>query len=212
MLKPKNIIFDLGGVIVNFDFQASIDALKTFNIPNFDSFFSQTQQSDIFNRLETGAISSSEFIENIKKNIGVKDVTTDMIEDAWNKMLLDTPQAHLELLEKVKQNYQTYLLSNTNEIHIRYYINSLKKEHPNIDFYSLFHTVYLSHELKMKKPDTEIFKTVLDREGMKASETLFIDDTEKHIRSAAALGINTYWLQEKDIVDLFNENGEWIGS
>ncbi|MEG1572520.1 MAG: HAD family phosphatase [Bacteroidales bacterium] len=212
MLKPKNIIFDLGGVLVNLDITASIEALKKFNIPNFDRFFAEAQQSGIMEALETGQISGSTFLSEIQKRIGNPQITNKKIEEAWNKMLLDTPKSRLALLSKVKQNYHTYLLSNTNEIHITYYLNNLKKEQPEFDFYALFDHIYLSHELGMKKPDTQIFLEVLKREHIKAEETLFIDDTEQHIKSAASLGINTYWLQQQNILDLFNKNGEWIAS
>ena len=113
----KNIIFDLGGVILNIDYNLTIEAIKNLGIPDFDHLFSQASQCNLFDRYETGNISSEEFRREINFLCGTTfgDI---VIDTAWNTMLLDLPKQRLELLAKLNKTYRTFLLSNANNIHI----------------------------------------------------------------------------------------------
>ena len=189
----KNIVFDLGGVILNIDYHKTIDAFTALGIADFDAMYSQAAQSNLFDDLETGRSTPQQFRDGLKQFL--PGGTTDaQIDDAWNALLEDLPAERLRLLEACKARYNTYLLSNTNSIHYVQYIRDLEAAHGLPDMNGLFHKVYLSHEVHMRKPDAEIFEHVLNDQGLKASETLFIDDSILHIEGAASVGIQAYHL------------------
>lgn len=200
----KNIIFDLGGVIINIDYSLLIDAFSKIGLPHFEAYFSQKEQKKLFDIYEKGLISSQSFRDELKKQCK-PGTTNEEIDAAWNAMLLDLPLQRLDLLMKVKKNYRTFLLSNTNEIHMLFINDYLTKKFQVPNFNQHFEKTYLSYEINMRKPDAEIFQFVLNQNGLLANETLFIDDSSQHIESANSLGIQTYFLDVKKqtVLDLF---------
>lgn len=202
--KYKNIIFDLGGVILNIDYLLAVKAFKDLGLGGFDTFFSQAQQKQLFDLYEKGEITSDNFRNELRiycnGNIGDKT-----IDEAWNSMLLDLPQERLDLLKRFKQSHRTFLLSNTNEIHIDSFNAYLQNDFNIADLSGHFEKMYLSYKVGMRKPDAEIFELVLSENKLDPKETLFIDDSIQHIESAKKLGIQTYWLDVKkeSILDLF---------
>ncbi|MBL7890626.1 MAG: HAD family phosphatase [Bacteroidia bacterium] len=203
--RYKNIIFDLGGVILNIDYDLSVQAFRKLGLDNFQEHFSQAQQKHLFDQYEKGLITSDEFRAELLKHFD-ETVSVADIDNAWNALLLDLPKERLDVLLSAKSNYRTFLLSNTNEIHINEFNRYLKREFDLNSLKSFFEKAYLSYEIGMRKPDKEIFQFVLDQNGLLPEETLFIDDSKQHIDSAQKLGINTYWLTNgKTIVDIFGK-------
>ncbi len=200
----KNIIFDLGGVILNIDYNLTSKAFEQLGLPNFNQLFAQAQQDKTFDLYEKGLITSQEFRDTLT-NVIKKQVSNAIIDEAWNTMLLDLPPARLELLKKMKQTHRTFLLSNTNDIHIQWFNNYLQQQFgiPNLSAH--FEHAYLSYEINLRKPDAAIFNYVLHTNKLEPSETLFIDDSIQHIEAAKNLGIQTYWLDVKkeSILDIF---------
>lgn len=202
--KIKNIIFDLGGVIINIDYSLLVEAFSRIGLPHFEAYFSQKEQKNLFDLYEKGLISSQNFRDVLKKQC--KSGTTDTdIDVAWNSMLLDLPQERMDLLMSLKNNYRTFLLSNTNEIHMIFINNYLKERFQISNFNGHFEKVYLSYEVKMRKPDVEIFELLINQNKLDKGETLFIDDSVQHIESAKLLGIQTFLLDVKkqNIINLF---------
>ena len=173
-------------------------------LPHFEAYFSQKEQKNLFDLYEKGLISSQDFREVLKKQCkpGTSD---DDIDNAWNAMLLDLPKERLELFMNIKDIYRTFLLSNTNEIHMLFINNYLKENFQTSNFNDYFEKVYLSFEVHMRKPDSEIFELVIDQNKLNMAETLFIDDSLQHVESANRLGIQTIFLDVKkqNITDLF---------
>lgn len=200
----KNIIFDLGGVIINIDYSLLIDAFSKIGLPHFEAYFSQKEQKKLFDIYEKGLISSQTFRDELKTQCK-PGTTNEEVDAAWNAMLLDLPIQRLDLLMNVKKDYRTFLLSNTNEIHMLFINDYLMKKFQIPNFNQHFEKAYLSYEINMRKPDSEIFQFVLNQNGLKANETLFIDDSSQHIESANDLGIQTYLLDVKKqtVLDLF---------
>ena len=202
MSQIKNIIFDLGGVILNINYQLTIDAFKDIGFKNFEAFYTQKKQSDFFNAFETGKLNNNDFYNYIKNNCPV-NIKNHEIKKAWNAMLLDLPERRLEFLEIINKNYKLYLLSNTNEIHI----NSFKKIiNNNIGynrFVKTFRACYYSSEIGLRKPNESCFKYVIDTNYLNPEETLFIDDSIQHINGAKSIGIKTFYLQPgKEIIEV----------
>lgn len=191
----KHIIFDLGGVLINIDYTLTERAFREAGIDNFNELFSQLQQSSLFDKLEIGAITRAEFVK-VMQETAKTPVTEAQIINAWNAMLLDFPVRRLQILQQLHLYYDLFLLSNTNEIHEEAFNEILFRAHgmPNIGVF--FDKVYLSHRVGLRKPMKEIFRRVLDDNGLKAEDTLFIDDSPQHIAAAKELGIQTIFLEK----------------
>jgi putative hydrolase of the HAD superfamily len=203
----KNIIFDLGGVIINLDLQRTITEFnKISNVP-FEELYSQSKQISLFNDFDKGLISDYDFFMQLKKEIRHTGSDEELLK-AWNSMLLDVPQKRLDLLVKVKQKYNTYLLSNTCEPHIAAFESDLYQTHGVKNFNDYFDKVYYSCRMGMRKPDAEIFQRVLDENELKAEETVFIDDSEQHVKGAGTVGIKAYLLPKNmEVGELLKEIG-----
>lgn len=200
MSQIKNIIFDLGGVILNINYQLTIDAFKKLGFHNFDDFYTQKKQSSLFNNFETGKISVPDFYKYIKANCP-KKINTNEIKAAWNAMLLDLPLNRLVFLEKINKRHQLYLLSNTNEVHITEFKNIINKNVGYDRFAAAFKECYYSSEIGLRKPNESCFRYVLEENKLLANETLFIDDSIQHIKGASSIGIKSYLLDSsKDII------------
>ena len=192
--KIKNIIFDLGGVIINIDYKKTEQAFVRLGVNNFRELYSQFHATQIFEDLERGLIPAVTFIDEIKKVSSVPLKNHEII-DAWNAMLLDLPEGRLSFLYKLKQRYRTFLLSNTNEIHYKA-VQNIYKERMEKEYLldSCFEKAYYSHELKLRKPDVEIFNLVIEQNNLQAGETLFIDDTPANVEGAGKAGLITCYL------------------
>lgn len=201
MKKCKAIIFDLGAVILNINYQNTIDEFTKLGVNNAATFYSKKVQTNLFNQIETGMISSNKFLKALQKE--TKNANINQVEKAWNAMLLDLPEERIQLIEKLKNNYSIYLLSNTNAIHI----DAIKKQLGKrkwLAFCKLFDKMYLSHELGLRKPDVKIFEYILNEQKLKAEEVFFIDDSPQHIASAKKIGIHCHHLlDDENIISLF---------
>lgn len=192
----KNIIFDLGGVLLPVDYQAVLTAFAKLGTPQEPSFYSQQAQHPIFDQLEKGEISGGEFLFELKKqfpNASETDLTF-----AWNAILGKFSQERLELLKKIKKHYRIFLLSNTNAIHAAQFLKDLKEYNGIENFGDFFDEIYYSHETGFRKPDKEIFGLVILENNLDTSETIFIEDTEANVKGAVAAGLPTVWMKVHD--------------
>jgi len=201
----KNIIFDWGGVITDLDFNAGINAFKKYGLDNFTEQYNMQFQKDFYTKLETGLISAEEFRSALRKLIPYP-ITDSELDDAWSALLGELPKERWDLLHKVKKYFRTFLLSNTNIIHVERYFQRLYESYGIYGYSHLFEKTYFSFELKMRKPDIRIFEYVLKDSNLKPEETLLIDDYHENIESAGKLGIITYHLKEPDtLLDIFKD-------
>ncbi|MDQ3111958.1 MAG: HAD family phosphatase [Bacteroidota bacterium] len=204
----RNIIFDLGGVILNLDPAATQKAFESVGMPDFKEQYSTITQTGCFDDFDRGKISEKEFRDHLKKFLP-DTITDEAIDKAWNAMLLDLPKERLELLKSLGKKYRLFLLSNTNEIHVTAFSAYLQKEYGFRDFSAYFERWYYSCRIGKRKPDAEIFEFVLNENGLLAEETLFIDDSPQHIEGAKKVGIKSYLLPAgKDICSAFGEKKE----
>jgi HAD superfamily hydrolase (TIGR01509 family) len=210
MKGVKNIIFDLGGVLLNIDYQRVIKAFEALGFEHFDQWYSQKEQTTLFDLLETGEIGAQSFRDNLKKKLN-KPVADEALDAAWNSILLDLPAERIALLQKVKQHYRCFLLSNTNEIHIAAFSEQFKKEFGAGTFEELFEKVYYSSVMGMRKPHVTTFLKVIEENGLVPSETLFIDDSYQHIEGAMKAGLQTFFLKKGSTIhELFDAENHLI--
>ena len=203
MPKIKNIVFDLGGVILNINYELTSKSFENLGGFKFENLYSQAKQKNIFNQLETGEISSSIFRSELKKLMGF-NVSDEKFDQSWNAMLLDLPIKRLELIKSLGFSYNTFLLSNTNEIHIKAFKQIINEKIGYSNFVSCFKKCYYSSEIGLRKPNLACFNYVLKQNNLIAQETLFIDDSIQHIEGAKKAGLKTYHLKnEEELVTSF---------
>ncbi len=193
MKSIRNIIFDLGGVIINLDQQRTIYQFNVLSDVPFENFYNSSAQSGLFDELDKGRISTEEFFEILKKELRYNGSTNALLQ-AWNAMLLDVPERRLDVLVSAKLNYSTFLLSNTCEPHIASFEEQLYQDHGVKNFEDYFDKVYYSCRIGLRKPDKEIFELVLKENNLLPEETVFIDDSPQHVKAAGECGINAYLL------------------
>lgn len=191
----NNLIFNLGGVIMNIDFQRAINNLKEIGFTNFDKLYNQLGQSSLFDNYDKGLISPAEFRAGLCKATNIK-VSDEVFNKAWNSMLVDIPENIIRLLKNLKKHFKTFLLSNTNEIHLKHLFKYTQQKYNLRNLDPLFDKTYYSCRVHMRKPDSEIYLKVLNDENLKAAETLFIDDFQPNVDAAVKLGIQAYCLQK----------------
>jgi putative hydrolase of the HAD superfamily len=197
------VIFDLGGVILNIDYQKTAESFKKLGIDNFDAMYSQAKQSKLFDLLETGKIEDQAFRNEVRRLSGLQ-LSDKAINDAWNAMLLDLPKHRIEVLEKVKEKCNTFLLSNTNAIHYQAYINQMIQQFGYNVLHEKIGKCYFSHEIQLRKPNRNIFEFVIQENNLNPEKTLFIDDTFQHIEGAKKCNLQTLHLQQgMDIQSIF---------
>ncbi len=190
------IIFDLGGVLINLDYQKTTDAFVQLGMSSFNSVYSQLSQSNLFDRYETGQISSQHFINSLLSHLP-DGTSANSVVHAWNEMILDVPVEKTKLLSELKEKLPTYLLSNTNEIHMEKVRREWKKA-THIPLEKHFREVFLSYQINLRKPDPEIFQYVCSKIGLKPENVLFIDDSPQHIEGAKSIGLQTIHLTDPE--------------
>ena len=204
--KIKNIIFDLGGVVLDIDETIVYKELEKLGISTSELAHSK-EFIEIMSKFDTGIYTAPTFRKKIKALIGQEKMTDQKFDSIWNAMLLDIPRERVEAIEKIKKHYKIFLMSNTNEIHYDLYVRDLQLRFGYREFDELFNKSYFSFAEHLEKPDPRFFELILDHEGLLPEETLFIDDSKKNIEAAQALGIHTYNIRRDELVRTLFVNG-----
>ncbi|GAB3274742.1 HAD family phosphatase [Larkinella harenae] len=190
----KNIIFDLGDVIIPIDLRAPIRNFAVLSGLSEEDVESLWREHGLTLQYETGLIDDEGFRQHVRQLLKNDSWADEVIDTAWNTVLLDLPIERIERIRELQGQYRLFLLSNTSPIHIegvRKIFAALGQ--PSLE--ELFERVYYSYEVKLAKPSPEIYQYVLNTSGLKAEETLFLDDNPHNIRSAAELGIHAVQVQ-----------------
>ena len=186
----KNIVFDLGGVLINLDFERAFEAFKKAGFENIEEQLQSFNREGIFEQFELGEISQEEFRSAIREKAKIA-LTDQEIDDMWNLVLLDIPREKLELILDLRGKYMVYLLSNTNKTHWDYTCkNAFNYRGFRVEDY--FEETFLSFEMHIIKPNKAIFETMLSEANLLAEETLFIDDSEANCKAAQEVGIHAH--------------------
>ena len=200
MPQIKNIIFDLGGVLLNLDLAKTRQEFFDLGLTQIDELFRIGHAASFFKQYEIGAISDQEFVDEIKKELKVS-VPDQQIVHAWNAMLLDFPSKRVEWLKKQRQQFRIFLFSNTNALHLIEFRKSFKEAH-GFEIDELFEKAYYSHEVQIRKPDAGAYQLVVDENELEAAHTLFIDDALINVEAAIATGLQGYHLKQGEELSL----------
>lgn len=199
-VKPiRNIIFDLGGVILNINPQLTVDAFRKLGWTDFYEKNNQSLNKELFYKLETGNSSPEAFRSNVRKMI-VNHISDEEIDAAWTAMILDIPADRINYLEGLKKDYQLFLLSNTNEIHRLKFHRDFEADF-GYSFYDLFERNFYSHEMGMRKPNSQIYLQALKEVDLVPEETLFIDDMKENTDAAETTGMQVLHIQPGTLLE-----------
>ena len=203
MAITKNLIFDLGNVLYDIDFLKMYGAFEALGIPHFENHFTLNKSDPLFFDLEKGLVNEDDFCVRFNALCQL-NLPKHQIINAWNALLVGYRKESIEWVKAHNHKYPTFLYSNTNQIHYDYFIPQFSEEIGG-RFENLFKTPYYSHKMGQRKPDPASFQFILDKEGLIAAETLFIDDNEPNVIAAASVGMQVFYLQsgmrvEKDLI------------
>lgn len=195
----KNIIFDFGDVFINLDKEATYRELYRLGVEEISEKMIQ-----VYYDYEKGLISTDDFVDYFHNEFAIEK--EDLVK-AWNAILLDFPLERLDFLKELaaSNKYRLFLLSNTNDMHISWIQKDWGMDLYN-EFKNCFEQFYLSHEIQMRKPNTDIYEFVLEENNLVPSETIFIDDTLENTETAEKLGVKAWTINrvEENIIHLLN--------
>jgi putative hydrolase of the HAD superfamily len=196
----RNILFDLGGVLLNINTQLTLDALQKIGWKEASDEKVVSERKDVFFNLEKGLISVDNF-RNYIRQLTANNINDNDIDAAWTAMILDIPADRVKYLKNLKKHYRLFLLSNTNEIHKTKFHREFEVNY-GYSFYDLFERNHYSHEMRKRKPDPAIFLQVLEESQLVARESLFIDDVEENVKSAESIGMQGLYIQPGTLLEV----------
>jgi putative hydrolase of the HAD superfamily len=191
----KNLIFDLGNVLYDIDFKKMNAAFASIGIEGMDKHFTLNKSHPLFLDLELGFVNEQAFYEGVRALANLT-LSNEQIQFAWNALLVGFRKNSIEWIKQNNTKFNIFLYSNTNQIHHDFFIAEFETKVAAYPFVSLFKKTYYSHEMGMRKPDPASFTYILEKEGLLAAETLFIDDNEPNILAAASVGLKVLHLKE----------------
>ncbi len=186
----KNIVFDLGGVIMTLDPAEALRRFKALGLSDAERYLDSYTQSGIFGNLEEGKITAEDFRSKLSSLTG-HELTFDECRHAWLGYRKDVPQRNLDLLKELRaKGYRLILLSNTNPFMMDWALSS-EFDGKGSSLNDYFDALYLSYRLGIMKPAPDFFRQVLDNENILPEETLFVDDGPRNVEAAGKLGFIT---------------------
>ena len=195
MLGIKNIIFDLGGVILNLDNKRTEEAFAKMGVKNLRQSFGLGHADSFFKDYEVGKITDQQFVDSIRTMGGLDGVTDQEIVDGWNALLLDFPLERIELLKVLGKRYRIFLFSNTNSLHLAALRSIYTQAYGPGALDDFFEKTYYSHLLGMRKPEKESYEYILKENQLEGQETLFVDDAIVNVEGAEHAGLKGLYLR-----------------
>lgn len=206
----RNIIFDLCGPIITIDCGLIDRAFRCHGVEIEDNIYDLICREDYVRAFEEGMITVDEFCSSVRRTLNVK-LSDDVICDIWNTLIVAMPKENISILKMAREHYKTFLLSNSDVVNATYFADSLKLSMGFDVMTSCFDEAFFSHSLKARKPSAEAFGRIIDLHHLKVEETLFIDDTLRHIEGARALGLHTLHLTGPlTLSDCFDATGRLL--
>ena len=188
--KIKNIIFDLGGVVIDIDFELTFKALADLSTYSLEQTKKIMADLNIWDVYERGELSDVNFIKILKKELKIT-ANDDKVIAAWNALLLKIPRERIDLIKELNKKYNTYVLSNTSLYHIIGLNQILKDSSGELSLHEVMNNkIYFSYEINKRKPDLDIYEHIIKDAKIKAEETVFLDDNWDNIVAARETGIN----------------------
>lgn len=199
------LIFDLGNVIIDIDYQKAIRLIKNELPESHHDKVDQLYQTPFHLDYERGWIDSMTFRQAVREYFE-QNWSDDKVDELWNNLLGKIPAPRLELIKKLRQYYQVGVLSNTNLIHIHAVNDILERDHGLKNFDPVFDWVFFSHEMGLAKPQPEIYEKMLTDLGTSSDRVVFFDDLQANVQGASALGIHAVHVHGPEVIfDFFKD-------
>ena len=197
--KVENIIFDLGGVIINLNIDNAFQKFsEIFNKKLNTEIFTDRENYKFFRDYELGSIGDEEF-RSFLRELADFPVSDELIDEAWNAMLLDIPTDRIGWIYEATRKYNCVILSNTNAIHVKYFEQFFGEVTPYGHPGKVFQKLYYSHEIGARKPNEAAFEFVLNDSGFDPNRTVLFDDLKDNLASAGELGILTEYVERNNL-------------
>ena len=194
-------MFDLGGVILDIDVQATLRRFYELGFPAELMQYPHSMTTDLFYKYETGKISTEEFRDEIRQITGL-DVADKDVDEAWNAMIVRIPAERTQLLKVLAVRYDLYMLSNTSALHTPVF-EKMYLDASGIAMHEVFKKIYYSFEIGCHKPDLEAWEFLIGDAGIRPEETLFLDDNIHNIKASQELGFQAIHIHERtSLMDL----------
>lgn len=196
MTMIKNLLFDLGGVIMDIEKDRCVKAFEAIGLKDANRYFGEYSQNGPFKLIEEGMIDIDNFRRELRQAIS-SEVSDKQIDDAFCRFLIGIPEHRLTALRELRKSYRIYMLSNTNPI---MWASKIKDEftHEGLNREDYFDGIVTSFEAKALKPDIKIFNYAVAKLGIEPNETLFFDDSQQNLDAAAGLGFHTVLVRPGD--------------
>jgi len=179
----RNVIFDMGGVIVDIHLERAINNFKSIGVHDADRLIDAYHHKGLFIAIENGDIDADEFCRRLSEHAG-KEIPREAIEQAWRSIIDPPPAYRLQFLEELRRTHKVCMLTNNNPIIMEW------DRARTLTGY--FDKIYVSYKMKCVKPDPRIYLMMLEDGAMLPDESLFIDDSEKNLEGARRCGLHTY--------------------
>jgi len=197
-MKPT-IIFDLGGVIIPLNTEATINKIQEYTNKDIREWIKFGYPHQLIQKFELGKISEKEFFEELSDLLEFEGELY-YLKEAWNAMLLPVPKENISYLLKLKEHFQLIILSNTCETHIQKFEEMLKINHSIDSFESIVDSVYYSCRIGLRKPDSKIFQKIISENSIDLNSCIYFDDTTTHIEAAQKLNIHSILYPHNEIL------------
>lgn len=191
MESIENVVFDLGGVLVDLDIERCRASFRRLGMHAVAELIQPYYPVEMLGRLEHGLISFHEMCDEMRQLAATPAVTDEQIGRAYGDFLTGVPVAKLRQIDRLRERgIHTYVLSNNNPSSMGFIREMFAADGKRMEDY--FDRIYLSYEMRELKPSEAIFRKMLADSGMVAERTLFIDDGQKNVNAAQALGFTVY--------------------
>jgi len=175
---------------MDLDFSKTHQAFSRLSGIPVEALKGKIHTTEFFNQYEKGLISDRDFRNELSSFLNCS-TSDDNLDRAWNAMLVGITKERFDVLKELKSKYNTFLLFNTNNIHLMAVNEIVRTSTGEKSLDSFFHRAYYSHLMRMRKPDPEIFHSVLEENDLIVGETLFMDDLFENVQGAKSVGIQT---------------------
>lgn len=193
----KNLLFDLGGVIMDLDRERCVRAFKDLGMKDPDSFLGLYGQQGDFLALEAGEIDADEFHRRVRPLFGDRQVSDAEIDEAFCEFLVGIPVERLRALRELRRDSRVLLLSNTNPIMMHSKIAECFRIE-GLEMADYFDGIFTSYEARCCKPGKAIFDYAAHRGNMLPAETLFFDDSQSNVDAARSFGFHAVLVRPGD--------------
>lgn len=197
MKQIKNIIFDLGSVLLDIDIDRTLQSFDKIGVSGKQLTNIYKEPENFFILFEKGEINANEF-RNAFRALTENNLTDKQINEAWSAMVVGFSDEKIELLKRLTGRYKIFLLSNTNEVHVPVYTRQFREASGGVSFEDIFSKIYYSHVVRLSKPNPAIYYYMLNDSGIIPEESLFIDDLLQNVNAAIETGLPAHQLREDE--------------